>query len=172
MITGIASALHGSGRLTKGVAYLVHAILPIVAYLSAGTHAAIGAACGCVMWWVLLRRSFNAEITLDHQRMENSRTWARMIFMYTIAGGSIAAGYTYALNLQIWLGVLLGVILLAVPLLTGWLFNNDGILGKKLVKNSHDNPWIDNRRVFEFVTGFVVGDAFVCLFMLAGILLT
>lgn len=156
LLGGLASALHGRNMFSKGVVLLGSGVLAsLLSYLLYGSiWAIVGTLIGTAIYWIFVRvggskRPFPmAHITLTYQR--NGTRFDELLIALCFWGFTCAALLTYAFNLELALGLLIGVCLTASPLFTAMNFQDSDSLTARLL-SSQDT--IDNRTVFEFVSG-------------------
>lgn len=155
LLGGISSAAHGGDWLTKGAVITLNAALAvgIAAWFSC---APVGAALGCAIYWLCVRVGKNrytpfnmAGITLDYQG--HDKGFAKLAAALGFWACVCASLLTYTMPLRVEFGVFIAAILFTLTLITAMTFQNHDPAGKFMLK--HGRGIIDNRRVFEFISG-------------------
>lgn len=151
--TSLASAVHGWGKVTKGIVLAVHALVVAGAghlmggYLIAGAGIMIA-----VAWWFTMRTGWQAGVELDYMSRRRGSSVIDIVLAYVAP--CLGVGIVSAIGGN----YLLGVLSLAscfIPAASVILFNYDTGSGKALGHNH--GRFMDCRRATELIVGFCPG---------------
>jgi len=158
LLGGLASAAHGGDWLSKGYVLALNALLAsLVTYWFTQDYVASGlSVVGAALYWLFVRVGKHkhtpfpmAGITLDYQG--HNIGFGKLVTALGFWGCVCGSLLTYSMGLRVEVGVFIASMLFIAPTVTAMAFQNHDAAGRYMIK--HGKGIVDNRRVFEFVSG-------------------
>jgi len=154
IITAVASALHGHGKIGKGYIMAAHALL-----LSAVAWSLVAGVAASAVYWLAFRRSAQAkaELTAMDNPSQDSFWAAAYAYLWPCAVMCLlgAAAYTVTHATSLIVGCILMTVAPFLAMASVAAFNYQTELGKKVGWNH--GRFIDCRRMTEIITGAFIG---------------